>query len=40
LQNFEPAYSKMGFVKMLFEDDCGHLNFDNLNRVMKKIKTT
>ncbi len=40
LQNFEPSYSKMGFVKMLFEDDCGHLNFDNLNRVMKKIKTT
>ena len=40
LQNFEPGYNKMNFVKMLFEDDCGHLNFDNLNRIMKKIKST
>ena len=38
LQNFEPSYNKMGFTKMLFEDDCGHLNFDNLNRVLKNVK--
>ena len=35
---FVPEYSKLNFTKMLFADDCGYINFDQLSTVMKKIK--
>tara|TARA_Y100001937_G_scaffold125872_1_gene193687 strand:+ start:2947 stop:3897 length:951 start_codon:yes stop_codon:yes gene_type:complete len=35
---FEPEFSKLNFTKMLFEDDCGYIKFDELTMVMKKIK--
>ena len=35
---FEPEFSRLNFTKMLFEDDCGYINFDNLTNNMKKIK--
>ena len=38
INNFKPEYNKMTFLKMKFEDDVSHLNFDNLNRVLKNIK--
>jgi len=40
LKNFEPEFNKINFIKMLFEDDSGYLNFDNLNMVLKNIKRT
>jgi len=38
IKNFEPEFKKMNFIKMLFEDGVGHLNFDGLNTVLKNIK--
>jgi len=38
LMKFEPEFSKLKFTKMLFADDCGYINFDELSMVMKKIK--
>ena len=38
IKKFEPQFNKMNFLKMLFEDSAGHLNFDNLYRVVKNIK--
>jgi DNA polymerase I len=38
LMKFEPEFSKLKFIKMLFADDCGYINFDELSMVMKKIK--
>jgi len=35
---FEPDFSKLNFLKMLFEDDCAYINFDNLIANMKNIK--
>jgi len=35
---FEPEFSKLNFTKMLFEDDCGYIKFDQLILGMKKIK--
>ena len=35
---FEPEFSRLKFTKMLFEDDCSYINFDELSAVMKKIK--
>jgi DNA polymerase-1 len=36
--NFEPEFSRLNFTKMLFEDDCGYINFEELSRIMKNIK--
>ena len=38
IMRFEPEFSKMNFIKMLFQDDCGHIKFDDLTMLMKKIK--
>jgi len=38
IMHFEPEFSKLNFIKMLFEDDCGYINFEELNRVLKNIK--
>jgi len=38
LQDFEPAFSKINFTQMLFEDDAGHLNFNDLQQVFRRIK--
>jgi DNA polymerase-1 len=35
---FEPEFSKLSFIKMLFEDDCAYIKFDELTIAMKKIK--
>tara|TARA_R110000851_G_scaffold108069_4_gene228873 strand:+ start:1588 stop:2538 length:951 start_codon:yes stop_codon:yes gene_type:complete len=36
--NFEPEFSKLNFTKMLFSDGVSHLNFEELNNILKKIK--
>jgi DNA polymerase-1 len=35
---FEPEFSKLNFTKMLFEDDCGYINFEELSMIMKNVK--
>ena len=35
---FEPEFSKLNFTKMLFADDLGYVNFEELSRIMKNIK--
>ena len=35
---FEPSFSRLNFTKMLFEDDCSYINFEELSRIMKNIK--
>ena len=35
---FEPEFSRLNFTKMLFEDDCGYINFEELTRIMKNVK--
>ena len=35
---FQPEFSRLNFTKMLFEDDCGYINFEELSRIMKNIK--
>ena len=37
LQDFEPFFSKIKFTQMLFDDDAGHLNFNDLMQVFRKI---
>ena len=36
--HFEPEFSKLNFTRMLFSDDLGYINFEELSRIMKKIK--
>jgi len=38
IMKFEPEFSRLNFTKMLFEDDCGYIKFDELTMAMKKIK--
>jgi len=38
LQDFEPFFNKIKFTQMLFEDDAGHLNFNDLQTVFRRIK--
>ena len=38
IMGFEPEFSRLNFIKMLFADDCAYINFDQLTAVMKKIK--
>jgi DNA polymerase-1 len=35
---FEPEFLRLNFTKMLFEDDCSYINFEELTRIMKNIK--
>jgi len=35
---FEPTFSRLSFTKMLYNDGCSYINFDELTSVMKKIK--
>ena len=37
LSDFEPYFDKIKFTQMLFEDDAGHLNFNDLQQVFRKI---
>ena len=37
LQDFEPFFNKIKFTQMLFEDDAGHLNFNDLQTVFRRI---
>ena len=36
--DFEPAFNKIKFTQMLFEDDAATLNFNDLQQVFRKIK--
>jgi 5'-3' exonuclease len=36
--DFEPTFNKIKFTQMLFADDAGHLNFDSLQNVFRRIK--
>ncbi len=38
LLQFEPEFSRLNFTKMLFSDDLSYINFEELTRIMKKIK--
>jgi len=38
LIQFEPEFSRLSFTKMLFSDDLSYINFEELTRIMKKIK--
>lgn len=38
IMNFEPEFSRLSFTKMLFSDDVGYINFEELSRIMKNIK--
>jgi len=38
IQDFEPFFGKIKFTQMLFEDDAGHLNFNDLQTVFRRIK--
>jgi DNA polymerase-1 len=35
---FEPDFSKLNFIKLLFEDDCSYINFDKMTRILNNIK--
>ena len=37
LKDFEPFFNKIKFTQMLFEDDAGHLNFNDLQTVFRRI---
>ena len=37
LEDFEPYFDKIKFTQMLFEDDAGHLNFNDLQQVFRRI---
>ena len=37
IQDFEPFFGKIKFTQMLFEDDAGHLNFNDLQTVFRRI---
>ena len=36
--DFEPYFNKIKFTQMLFEDDAGHLNFNDLQQTFRRIK--
>ena len=36
--DFEPSFDKIKFTQMLFDDDAGGLNFNDLQQVFRKIK--
>jgi DNA polymerase-1 len=38
IMQFEPEFSRLNFTRMLFNDDCAYINFDNLTMNMKNIK--
>ena len=38
IMRFEPEFSRLNFTKMLFSDDLGYVNFEELTRIMKNIK--
>jgi len=38
IMRFEPSFSRLNFTKMLFADDLGYVNLEELTRIMKKIK--
>jgi len=38
IMRFEPEFSRLNFTKMLFSDDLGYVNFEELSRIMKNIK--
>ena len=38
LMRFEPEFSRLKFTKMLFSDDLSYVNFEELSRIMKKVK--
>jgi len=38
VNDFEPFFDKIKFTQMLFEDDAGHLNFETLQAIMRRIK--
>ena len=37
IKDFEPFFGKIKFTQMLFEDDAGHLNFNDLQTVFRRI---
>ena len=37
IKDFEPFFGKIKFTQMLFEDDAGHLNFNDLQAVFRRI---
>jgi DNA polymerase-1 len=37
VSDFEPYFDKIKFTQMLFDDDAGHLNFNDLQQVFRKI---
>ena len=37
IHDFEPFFGKIKFTQMLFEDDAGHLNFNDLQTVFRRI---
>ena len=37
VSDFEPYFDKIKFTQMLFEDDAGHLNFNDLQQIFRKI---
>ena len=37
IKDFEPFFAKIKFTQMLFEDDAGHLNFNDLQTVFRRI---
>tara|TARA_R100000664_G_C2743653_1_gene131800 strand:+ start:384 stop:1337 length:954 start_codon:yes stop_codon:yes gene_type:complete len=40
IMHFEPEFSRLNFTKMLFADDLSYINFEELTRIIKKIKRT
>ena len=38
VHDFEPTFNKIKFTQMLFGDDAGHLNFEPLQTVFRRIK--
>ena len=38
IDDFEPYFEKIKFTQMLFEDDAGTLNFNDLQQVFRRIK--
>lgn len=38
INQFEPEFLRLNFTKMLFEDDCSYINFEEMTRIMKNIK--
>lgn len=38
INDFDPYFDKIKFTQMLFEDDAGHLNFNDLQMTFRRIK--